>query len=123
MTNAPRFVLVHGAFHGAWCWDKVIPALRALGCDATALDLPGHGQRVNEAATLESYCGAVLRHAEPGDILVGHSMGGIPITLDADAAPERIGGLIYLTALLPVQGRSSWDSFWIEEQRRRELFG
>jgi pimeloyl-ACP methyl ester carboxylesterase len=122
MTNAPRFVLVHGGFHGAWCWNKVIPALHALGCEATALDLPGHGRRVDEAATLESYGKAVLRHAEPGDILVGHSMGGISITLAADAAPDRIGGLVYLASTIPVQGRSFWDSFWIDEQRERELF-
>jgi pimeloyl-ACP methyl ester carboxylesterase len=115
MTLAPRFVLVHAGFHGAWCWDRVIPALQALGCEAIALDLPGHGWRANESATLETYREAVLRHVEPGDILVGHSMGGVPITLAADAAPDRIGGLIYLAAVVPVEGRSFCDSFWIEE--------
>ena len=123
MTNTPRFVLVHGGFHGAWCWDKVIPALRALNCEAIAFDLPGHGARVKEAATLDSYRDAVLQHLEPGDILVAHSMGGLPVTLAADAAPERIGGLIYLASSVPVQGRSFWDNLWFDERNWEEFFG
>ena len=38
-----RFVLVHGAWHGAWCWEKVVPLLAARGHAARAIDLPGHG--------------------------------------------------------------------------------
>ena len=41
-----RFVLVHGGFHGAWCWSRTIPELQALGHDAIAIDVPGHGARV-----------------------------------------------------------------------------
>lgn len=50
-------------------------------------------------------------------------MGGVPVTLAADAAPELIGGIVYLAASVPVQGRSFWDSAWIEEQKWHELFG
>jgi pimeloyl-ACP methyl ester carboxylesterase len=41
-----RFVLIHGGFHGAWCWSRTIPELEKLGHDAVAIDIPGHGQRV-----------------------------------------------------------------------------
>ena len=43
-----RFILIHGGFHGAWCWDRVVPELERLGHQALALDLPGHGERAAE---------------------------------------------------------------------------
>ena len=41
-----RFLLIHGGFHGAWCWDRVVPELEQLGHKAVAIDLPGHGERL-----------------------------------------------------------------------------
>lgn len=103
-----RFVLVHGGFHGAWCWDRLIPEIERLGHTSIAVDLPGHGKRANESTnpSLSDYRDAVLEILEPDDILVGHSMGGLIITLVADAAPEKIKHLIYISTILPFEGKS-----------------
>lgn len=101
-----RFVLVHGGFHGAWCWNRVVPELERLGHRALAIDLPGHGQRRDERSTLADRRQAIVDVLEPGDVLVGHSGGGYDITLAADAAPERVTHLIYLAAGLPLEGRT-----------------
>lgn len=105
-----RFVLVHGGFHGAWCWDRLIPELERLGHHAVAIDLPGHGTRRDEQVTVANRRDAVLAAMAPGDVLVGHSGGGFEITLAADAAPEKVSHLIYLAAVLPAEGRSLLDA-------------
>lgn len=99
-----RFVLVHGGFHGAWCWEKLIPELVARGHDAIAVDCPGHGERAGEEATLAGYRDAVVAAIEPGDIIVGHSMGGFTTTVAVDAAIERVSHVVYLAAGLPIEG-------------------
>ncbi len=99
-----RFVLIHGGFHGAWCWSRTIPELESLGHEAIAIDIPGHGERVQEVATMTSRLEAVLAVLQPGDVLVGHSGGGMEITRAADAAPELVSHLIYLAAALPLEG-------------------
>lgn len=100
-----RFVLIHGGFHGAWCWTHLIPELEQLGHEALAIDLPGHGERRDEPSTLENRSNAIVEVLESGDILVGHSGGGFDITLAANAVPERVGHLIYLAAGLPIEGQ------------------
>ena len=100
-----RFVLVHGASHGAWCWDVLIPQLTALGHDAVAVDLPGHGERRNEVATLAGYRDAVVEALRPGDVLVGHSMGSAVVSVAADARPDLVGHLCLLAGPLPVDGK------------------
>jgi len=104
-----RFVLVHGAMHGAWCRDRLVPELAALGYEAVVVDLPGHGTRRNEVATLESYGNALAGVVEQDDVLVGHSMGGTVITLAADAIDSKVGHLIYLAAPVPHEGKSLAD--------------
>ncbi len=101
-----RFVLVHGAFHGAWCWERLIPEFESRGHTVVSFDLPGSGRRVVEDASLNAYRSAVLEHLETGDVLVGHSFGSLAMTLAADAAPEKIAHLVYLTAKLPTEGKS-----------------
>lgn len=98
-----RFLLIHGAAHGAWCWRDVLPALRAQGHQAEAIDLPSHGHDTTpaEAVTLADYASAILAAVTEPVILVGHSMGGYPITLAAEMAPENITALVYLTAYTP----------------------
>jgi pimeloyl-ACP methyl ester carboxylesterase len=106
-----RFVLVHGAWHGGWCWEKVAPLLQAAGHTVDAVDLPGHGDSpaaIGEM-TLETYARRVADHVEAAGgpvVLVGHSMGGIPITQAAELAVDRIETLVYVTAFLPNDGQS-----------------
>ena len=88
------YVLVHGAWHGAWCWNKVAPLLEAKGHTVVAPDLPGHGDDDTPRAgvTLESYAKKVADVVSAQDekvILVGHSMGGIAITAGAEWCRRR----------------------------------
>ena len=55
-----RFVFVHGGFHAAWCWERTIAELEALGHDGVAVDLPGHGARVDEESTLANRRDAIV---------------------------------------------------------------
>lgn len=105
------YVLIHGAWHGSWCWEKVVPLLRKAGHQVEAPDLPGHGQDKTpiREITLAAYTKRVVEtldaQAEPV-ILVGHSMGGVVITQVAEERPDRIQTLVYLTAFLPVNCES-----------------
>ena len=101
-----RFVLIHGGYHGAWCWDRLTPELEELGHQAVAIDLPGCNERVEEPASLKSWRGALRDVIEEGDVLVGHSMGGFAISLGADEVPDKIGRLIYLSAAVPIEGEA-----------------
>ena len=101
-----EFVLVHGAWHGAWCWERVVPLLAARGHRVRAIDLPGHGDdpKPPGAVSWDDYMsrmGEVLEAAHEPPILVGHSLGGAVITGAADRWPERIRALAYLCAMLP----------------------
>jgi pimeloyl-ACP methyl ester carboxylesterase len=104
-----RIVLVHGAAHGAWCWEAVVPLLEAKGYIVEALDLPGAGGDPTPAdkVTLGSYTQRVTdvlnSRPEPA-LLVGHSMGGAPISTAAEEAPEKVARLVYLAAFLPIDG-------------------
>ncbi len=103
-----RFLLVHGSCHGAWCWRDVIPALQALGHQAHAIDLPGHGTdpTPRAAVTLEGYARAIIAALDGPTVVVGHSMGGYPITAAAELDPQHIAALVYLCAYRPVSGLS-----------------
>jgi pimeloyl-ACP methyl ester carboxylesterase len=106
-----HFVLVHGACHGAWCWARLIPELETLGHKATAIDLPSLGEDNTPIpdVTFDMTIGRVVdvleQQPEPV-LLVGHSLGGVSITAAAERAPETIGRLVYLTALLPSDGQT-----------------
>ncbi len=103
-----HFLLIHGAAHGAWCWRDVIPELQALGHTARAIDLPGHGQDSTpyQEVTLNGYADSVLQSVTEPTIVVGHSMGGYPVTLAAERDPTNIRHLIYLCAYVPHPGMS-----------------
>ena len=105
------FLLIHGSGHGAWAWRDVLPRLHALGHEARAIDLPGHGDDPTplEAVRLEGYRDAILAALGDRTVLVGHSMGGYPITAAAEAAPGRVAALVYLCAYVPVAGQSLAD--------------
>ncbi|BCW88759.1 Pyrethroid hydrolase [Alphaproteobacteria bacterium SO-S41] len=104
-----HILLVHGAWHGAWCWYKTIPALQALGLTPHTIDLPGHGLATGGTQTLAAYAEAVaakLQTLPEPAVLLGHSMGGQVISAAAELAPERIKTLVYLCAFLPRTGES-----------------
>jgi pimeloyl-ACP methyl ester carboxylesterase len=109
-----RFVLVHGAFHGAWCWEPLVAELTAAGHTVTTFDLPGHGDDSTPVAdvTLDAYarriCERLAEQPEPV-VLVGHSMGGVAVTQAAARCPEQIARLVYVAAFLPGDGQSLVD--------------
>lgn len=109
-----RFVLVHGAFVGGWCWEPLLPLLDDLGHEASAPDLPGAGADQTPVAdvTLDSCAERVcdvLAATEAPAIVVGHGLGGMVITQAAAFSPERIACLVYLAAFLPRDGQSLLD--------------
>jgi pimeloyl-ACP methyl ester carboxylesterase len=103
-------LLVHGAWHGAWCWEKVLPLLASAGVGARAIDLPGHGPgaRPGWDVGLDDYARAVADAARAmGKVhLVGHSMGGLVIARAAEMATDAVSGLTFLAAFLPRPGDS-----------------
>ena len=104
-----QFVLIHGAWHGAGCWEKVVPLLKEAGHQVHTIDLPGVGedQTPISEVTLDAYVSAVselISTISKPLVLVGHSMGGMIITQVAELVPEKIDTLIYLTAFSPRDG-------------------
>jgi pimeloyl-ACP methyl ester carboxylesterase len=118
-----RFVLVHGGFHGAWCWSRTIPELERLGQEAIAVDIPGHGERRDEESTLANRRDAIVSVLRPGDVLVGHSGGGFDITLAADAAPDIVSHIVYLAAALPREGRTYPEAMAMRDSEDGEFDG
>ena len=103
------YVLIHGAWHGAWCWKKIIPLLEKEGHKVVAPDLPGHGEDKRPIAeiTLQAYadrvCQILDEQSDPV-ILVGHSMGGAVITQTAEYRADKIKKLVYVTGFLLKNG-------------------
>jgi pimeloyl-ACP methyl ester carboxylesterase len=92
-------VLVHGAWHGAWCWDPVVARLDAAGVPALAIDLPGHGADPRPLTDLHGHGDAVraaLDTVAGPVVLVGHSYGGAAVT-DAGVHPS-VRHLVYVSA-------------------------
>lgn len=110
------FVLVHGAFHGGWCWQKVADILRAQGNRVFTPTFTGLGDRshlLNDNIDLNTFIqdvSAVIEWEELNNVvLVGHSFGGYVISGVADRMPERIGSLVYLDAPMGSNGMSVLD--------------
>ncbi|HLH77083.1 MAG TPA: alpha/beta fold hydrolase [Candidatus Binataceae bacterium] len=109
------FVLVHGAYHGAWCWAAVIGTLERMGHRALALDLPGHGASSFKRAdvTLQVYADGLVDFVEQADVrelvLVAHSMGGLPMTMAAPRLASRLKRMIFVDALVLRDGERAAD--------------
>lgn len=104
-----NYVLVHGAWGGAWEFDRVTQLLNVDGNKAHAIDLPGHGRNEEslDKVTMDAYVDAVIEkinQLEKPVILVGHSLAGAIISQVAEAIPEKIEKLIYVAAMLPKTG-------------------
>jgi pimeloyl-ACP methyl ester carboxylesterase len=110
------FVLVHGAWHGGWCYARVAELLRARGADVFTPTLTGLGERAHLAhpdidlSVHVTDVVNVLRYEDLHDVvLCGHSYGGCVITGVVEAVPERIGALVFLDAFVPDDGQSLQD--------------
>src|SRR4051794_39534530 len=100
-------VLVHGAWHGAWCFDRVLPLLEQAGVPALAIDLPGHGADPGPFTDLHGdadHVRAVLDTIDGPVVLLGHSYGGAVVT-DAGSHPN-VEHVVYLTAFALDEGES-----------------
>jgi pimeloyl-ACP methyl ester carboxylesterase len=124
-----RFVLLHGAFHGAWCWREVATMLRQRGHRVTTPTQTGLGERrhlLGPDITIETFIQDLVEHIryeELSDaVLVGHSFGGIAITGAADRVPARIRQLIYLDSRIVQNGQSAFDTSLpaLVAERRRQ---
>jgi pimeloyl-ACP methyl ester carboxylesterase len=116
----PIFVLIHGAWHGGWCWWKVEPLLREAGARVYAPSLTGMGERSHLA-----------RHLDPGVIdldlhvqdvvelleseglevvvLVGHAYAGMVIAGVAEVCPQHLAHLVYVNGVVPRDGEAMVD--------------
>ena len=110
VTRPTTFVLIHGAWHGAWCWHRLGPLLTASGARVIAPDLPSQDADLDSWAL---FVADIVRSA-PGCVLVGHSRGGAVISRVAELVPDDIRTLVYLSAYLLPAGQS------VAEEARRD---
>ncbi|KAL7231881.1 hypothetical protein ACSBR2_009999 [Camellia fascicularis] len=104
-----HFVLVHGSCHGAWCWFKVATLLRSGGHRVTVLDLAAsgvHPKQVEEVRSMSDYLEPLMEfmvslQVDDRVILVGHSMGGIGISVAMERFPEKISVAVFVAAFMP----------------------
>lgn len=142
MESPPPVVLVHGSWHGSWCWSLVTEHLAGLSVPAVAVDLDGHGLKgPSPQARWDRPFGAVAYATEPSPVaavtassaaatligqlrrigngrpcvLVAHSMGGVVATAVAEQAPELVSELIYMSAFAPVSGKPTAYYFGLPE--------
>ncbi|MCL9806672.1 alpha/beta fold hydrolase [Flavobacterium amniphilum] len=105
------FILVHGSWHSAWNWHKVVPVLEREGHKAISIDLPGMGRDKTpiEEVTLEVAVNKLIKIIDQQEgqvILVGHSKNGIMISQAAEYRSHKIEKLIYLAAYLIPDGKT-----------------
>lgn len=140
MNSVSPVVLVHGSWHGSWCWSFVTDHLAGLGIPAVAVDVDGHGLKgpsplarwsrpfdpatfaaepspvatVTASSAAATLIGQLRRIGQPC-VLVAHSMGGVVATAVAEQAPELVSELVYVAAYAPVSGRPTSDYFSLPE--------
>ena len=100
------YALVHGAWHGAWCWEKVTPLLQQAGHDVVAPELPSDDGSADFDTYADVMCSA-LQGCDDDVVVVGHSLGGPTAALVAARRPNR--HLVYLCAVVPEAGLSLAD--------------
>jgi pimeloyl-ACP methyl ester carboxylesterase len=110
------FILIHGAWQGAWAFDTIVPRLKAAGHEAVAADLPGdgHDNTPPEAVNLALYADKVVSLVDAAKgpvIMVGHSMGGVTASQVCEMRPDRIALAIYLCAFMLPDGFAVLDFY------------
>jgi pimeloyl-ACP methyl ester carboxylesterase len=110
-----RYVLVHGAWEGAWSWEAVVPQLEAAGHQVVNVELPGSSANMKPLSevSLDAYVaavGAALADSDDPVVLVGHSLGGTVISQAAERFPDRIERLVYVTAFLIEDGANALET-------------
>jgi pimeloyl-ACP methyl ester carboxylesterase len=122
-----NFVLVHGAWHGGWCWRRVVDALQAQGHRTHAVTLTGVGERahlLSSLITLETHIADVANAIEAEElqdvVLAVHSYAGLIGTAIADRMPQRLRHLVYVDAVVPKPGES-WSSTHASATREARL--
>lgn len=122
-----NFILVHGAWHGAWCWRRVSDALVRAGHRAHAVTLTGLGERahlLSSSITLETHVSDVIHAIEAEEmtdvVLAVHSYAGMLGTAAADRLPGRLKHLVYVDAVVPRPGES-WSSTHASTTREARL--
>ena len=108
-----HFILIHGAWHGGWCWDGVIEKLKKAGHTAEAPTLPGHHPQDDRSnIRLNDYVDKIvnlLKQQTDSVVLVGHSSAGFLLQEAAQKAPDKISHLIFLNAFILPNGKSQFD--------------
>src|ERR1700728_1571497 len=116
-TSARTFVLVHGAWHGGWCWSRVADRLRAAGHRVFTPTQTGLGERkhlLSKDITLDTFTADIVNVIEAEElsenILLGHSFGGNAISGGAAAIPGKRGHLVYVVPLMGEGGKARCDT-------------
>lgn len=108
-----HYILVHGAWHDAGCWESVVKLMQGKGASVSAIDLPGHGSNKADLSkvTLDSYVNAVVEEVKSHEkvVLVGHSMGGTVVAAVIEKVPEKVEKLIFVSGIIPSDGNSLSD--------------
>lgn len=126
--SEPVFVLVHGAWHGGWCWARVAAFLRVSGYRVFTPTLTGLGERqhlISREITLDTMTQDVVNLIDAEElsnvVLVGNSFGGSPVSGAADRIPEKIRHLVYLDARILEPGQTLEQADPGRTESRRQL--
>ena len=124
-----QILLLHGSWHGAWCWDRLMPLLESRGHTVWAPSLVGLGEREGEASPetgLSTHVDQIARLIETEDldelVVVGHSYAGLLMVALAERVAERIRHFVYFDALIPRNNQSAFDLMpGVEESFRKRM--
>jgi pimeloyl-ACP methyl ester carboxylesterase len=111
------FVLVHGGWHGGWCWERVVPLLTAAGHDVVTPTLAGLGDRAAQASpdlSIETHAADIeqaVRHADGPVVLVTHSYSGAPAEVAAPRLADRLTRIVHIDSFALDDGEAIFDTF------------